>query len=315
VALTADYGPRAGDRWRWVDDPADDAVGVFVAGLLRLDPSEFAQARASLSVKDRSTLLMYAQRTAFAALRREDPSLVLSSVAAMSLVTEEAAGDERVIWTIAGLICHALHRFGRIDRAAIDAMLVGADDAIRAALRSTLDDGSDLLFDSGVREATTRAGLVLLEDEGIGYGLNADLVDRAYAVAELLEHDRYHVETVMVAVEFMVYAANDRGEHVDPAAVEAARRKRTTVCVDSIVDGGPYQPLRVYLVELASDDDAALVARASDRRDWSDELQIAVAAGHICAVLRIDFRADDEPFEENVDGLERFRNGLIAAIG
>jgi hypothetical protein len=160
VALAAEYGPQAGDRWRWFDDPADDTVRAFVARLLRLDPSEFAQARASLSVKDRSTLLMYAQRTAFAALRREDPSLVPSSVPAMSLVTEEAAGDERVIWTVTGLICHALHRFGGIDRAAIDAMLVGADDAIRTALSSTLDDGSDLLFDSGVREATNtgRAG-------------------------------------------------------------------------------------------------------------------------------------------------------------
>jgi len=30
-------------------------------------------------------------------------------------------------------------------------------------------------------------------------------------------------------------------------------------------------------------------------------------------VVRIDFR-DDEPFVENVDGLERFRPGLLAAI-
>jgi hypothetical protein len=232
----------------------------------------------------------------------------------MSLVTEEAAGDERVIWTVTGLICHALHRFGRIDRAEIDARLVGADEAVRSAFGRTLDDGSDLLFDSGVREATTRAGLVLLDDEGSGNQLNADLVDRAYAVAELLERDRYHVETVMVAVEFMVYAASDRGDHVDPAAVHAARRRTTTVCVDSIVDGGPYQPLRVYLVELASDDDAALVAQASDRRDRPDQLQIAAAAGRLCAVLRIDFRADDEPFEESVDRLERFRSGLLAAI-
>jgi hypothetical protein len=314
VALTAEYGPRAGDRWRWVADPADDVVGAFVAGLLRLDPTEFARVRASLSVKDRNTLLMYAQRSAFAALRGEDPALVRRSVAAMSLVTEEAVVDERVIWTVAGLRGHALHRLGGIDRAAIDVLLVGADETVRSALSSTLDDGSDLLFDSGVREATTRAGLVFLEDEGIGSEPTADLVDRALIVAELLEHDRYHVETVMVAVEFMVYAANDRGDRVDAAAVQAARHKTRTVRVDSIVDGGPYQPLRVYLVELASDDDSARVAHASDRRDWPDELQIAVAAGHVCPVLRIDFHAGDEPFEETVDGLERFRSGLLAAI-
>jgi len=32
-------------------------------------------------------------------------------------------------------------------------------------------------------------------------------------------------------------------------------------------------------------------------------------------VLRINFRADNEPFEETVDSLERFRDGLLAAIG
>lgn len=101
---------------------------------------------------------------------------------------------------------------------------------------------------------------------------------------------------------------------MDPAAVEAARRKTATVRVESIVDDGPFQTLSVYLVEFASPDDAALVAAASDRRDWPNEIQLAVAAGPRCAVLRIGFRADDEPFEETVDTLERFRSGLLVTI-
>lgn|SRR5690606_2012067 len=64
----------------------------------------------------------------------------------------------------------------------------------------------------------------------------------------------------------MVYATDDPGDHVDPGAVDAARRKVGTLCVESIVDDSPYQPLSAYLVELASTDDAALVAAASDRR-------------------------------------------------
>src|SRR5690606_32932121 len=105
----------------------------------------------------------------------------------------------------------------------------------------------------------------------------------------------------------MVYATDDPGDHVDPGAVDAARRKVGTLCVESIVDDSPYQPLSAYLVEFASTDDAALVAAASDRRARPDEIQLAVAAGSRCAVLRIDFRDDDEPFEETVDSLERDR--------
>jgi hypothetical protein len=292
VVLTARYGPRAHDIWRWVDDPADVPVGAFVTWCLRLDPSKLASTRKSLSAEIQNTLLGYAQRSAFAALRREDPAAVRSAVAAMSLVTEDGIGDDRVIWTVAGLVCHAQRRLGGIDRTEIDAMLSGADRAVRAAFGYILDRGSDLSVDSGVREVTTRAGLVLVQGEGLPYEPSAELVDRAYAVAELLEHDRYHVETLIAATEFLVYASGDHGDHVDPAAVEAAGRKTATVCVDSVVDDGPFQPLSVYLVEFASADDAALVATASDRRDSPDEIQLAVAAGSRCAVSRPSARRD-----------------------
>lgn len=40
AVLTARYGPRAQDMWRWVDEPADEAVGASVAQCLSLDRSE-----------------------------------------------------------------------------------------------------------------------------------------------------------------------------------------------------------------------------------------------------------------------------------
>jgi hypothetical protein len=39
-----------------------------------------------------------------------------------------------------------------------------------------------------------------------------------------------------------------------------------------------------------------------------------IAAGPICAALRKDFRDDDESFIGSIDGLERFRAELLAAI-
>jgi hypothetical protein len=134
--------------------------------------------------------------------------------------------------------------------------------------RMSDDDGSRRVFDSGVREVTTRAGRVLLHDEERPHAPTADLVDMAYTVAELLEADPYHVESITVADELMLYAFR-RGDHVDPTA---------------------------------------------DRRNWSNKMQVAVAAGLICAVLRRPFRDDDEPFIEDIDGIERFRSGLLATI-
>jgi hypothetical protein len=301
--------------WRWVDEEADQPIGQFVTRFAGLDPAEREATRATLTRESQGELLVYAHRSAFAAVRRADPDLVRSAVTAMSLVTEAALGDDRAIWTIVGIVCYAHRRVGGIDRGAIDRLLSQADGTVRQAFESMLDDeGGGLVFDSGVREVTTRAGRVFLHDEEHPYVPSADLVEIAYTVADLLETDRYHVESIIVADELILYAFGDEGEHVDPAAVDAARRQTATVRVESILDDGPYQPLSVYVAEFPDDRDAATVAAAADRRDWPDELQIAVAAGPICAVLRMDFHDDDEPFIENIHGIERFRAGLLAAI-
>ncbi len=314
MVLSVEYGPRAQDLWRWVDEQADEAIGEFVARFASVDSAAREATRATLTRKDQGELLVYANRSAFAAVRREDPALARSAITAMSLVTEAAIGDDRVIWTVVGIVCYSYRRVGGIDRADIETLLTQADGTVQQAFESMLDgESSGLLFDSGVREVTTRAGRVFLHDDERPYAPGVDLIEIAYIIAGDLEADGYHVESITVADELMLYAFDDEGDHVDLAAVEAARRQTAAVRVESIMDSGPYQPLSVYVVELPNDRDAAIVAAAADRRDWPDEIQIAVAAGPICAVVRIDFR-DDEPFVENVDGLERFRPGLLAAI-
>jgi hypothetical protein len=315
VVLTATYGPRAQDMWRWVDEEADKPISEFVARFAGLEPAEREATRVSLTREDHGRLLVYAHRSAFAAVRREDPALARSALIAMSLVSATALIDDRVIWTIAGIVCYAYRRVNGIDRGGIDALLSDADSTVRETFADILDGGGPgLVFDSGVREVTTRAGRVFLHDEERPYAPQADLIEMAYTVAELLEIDRYHVESIAIADALRLYAFGDTGDHVDLVAVEAARRQIAAVHVEAVLDDGPYQPLRVYIVELADDHDAALVAAAADRRDWPNEIQIAVAAGSICAVLRIDFRDDDEPFIETVDALERFRSMLLAAI-
>lgn len=315
MVLTAEYGPRAQDMWRWVDEEADEPIGEFVAWLAELDSAEREATTATLTRADQAKLLVYAHRSAFSAIRRLEPALVRSAVAAISLVTEAALGDDRVIWTIAGIVCYARRRVGGIDRTGIAALLSRADRTVQQAFERMLDDDSSrLVLNSGVREVTTSAGRVFLHDEERPYAPSADLVEMAYTIAQLLEADQYHVESITVADELMLYAFDDESDYVDPTAVAAARDQTATVRLESIVDGDPYQPLSVYIVELRDDHDAAIVAAAADRRNWPNEIQIAVAAGAICAVLRMDFRDDDEPFIENIDGLERFRAGLLAAI-
>ncbi|MET0425564.1 MAG: hypothetical protein ABW046_16975 [Actinoplanes sp.] len=290
-----------------MDEGADEPIGEFVARFAGLDATGQEETRAALTREDQHKLIVYAQRSAFAAVRQMDPGLVRSAVIAMSLVTEDAVGDDRVIWTIVGFICHARRRVGGLADVGVAAMLDRADQTVQQAFERMLGADGDLLFDSGVREVTTGAGLVFVEDKEDGpYESNADLVAMVSTIAELLEADRYHVETLIIGDRLPPYAYDDVSDHVDSRQTAAVR-------VEAVVPGVPYQPLCAFVVEFPDGDAAAIVAAAADRRDWPDEIQLAVAAGPICAVLRMDYR-ENEPFHETVDGLERFRAGLLAAI-
>jgi hypothetical protein len=90
-------------------------------------------------------------------------------------------------------------------------------------------EGSGLLFDSGVREVATRAGRVFLHDDEHPYAPGVDLIEIAYIVAEVLEADGYHVESITVADELMLYVFDDEGDHVDLAA--ASRIPQHTVYI------------------------------------------------------------------------------------
>lgn len=109
VISEKDYGPRAGDMWRWVPEAADDSIAKYIDEAVRSGPDSRPR---DVHAKDRWLLLVYAKRSAFAALRQNDPDMVRHAAIAVSMVTEERVGDDRVIWSIVGLICHAQRRVG-----------------------------------------------------------------------------------------------------------------------------------------------------------------------------------------------------------
>jgi hypothetical protein len=291
-----------------VEDPADEPTAEFVASFAQGDRPSREAIRARVTAEDQATLLVFAQRFAFAALRRNDPALVTAAATAASLVTEEAMRGDHVIWTVVEFICYARRRVGGLET--LDGLLDGADPTVGQAFAAFRDTDDRHQF----RAETTLAGLVVLQDEWLSYAPTVDLMAMAYRVADILEADRYHVESIAIACEYLVYAFDDDAEHVAAEAVAAADRQVAAVSLESILDDGPYEPLRAYLIELASEEDAATVASAADRRDWPDELQLAVAVGRVCAVLRIDYRSDRDEFVETLTGLERFRPGLLGAI-
>jgi len=305
--LTAHYAPTDYNLWRWTESDVDAAVAAWVAAYVALPEAERPAARAALTPRQLDMLLVFAQRSAIAAVRAGDRAPVATAFDALSAVDVGRLVDERTAWPVSALVVYA-HRRLAGDRSAVEAAAARADAVVAGAIRDMLErEPFDLEFEGGIREARTPAGTVFLMDDGAPYQPVADLVTIAYAVAEVLEADRYFVETIGVGHELAGFWLGH-----DPEAVAAAAGQTGTVQVDSVqVEFEHYQPVAVLVVELANADDAELVADAADR---VDRPQIAVASGRIVAVLYADKVNDNEKWIESRSTLERLRPGLLAAV-
>src|SRR5215470_11154775 len=67
-----DYPDGSGDLWRWVERPQDEAVSAFIRSYTAAGEPSQAVMRASLTMHDLYTVLRFAQRRAFAAMRTGD---------------------------------------------------------------------------------------------------------------------------------------------------------------------------------------------------------------------------------------------------
>lgn len=191
--------PAAANRlWRWVDAPADAPVSAFVAGYVSADAAHRSALRAGLSPDGLTTLLTFARRRAFAALRTHRAAEALAAFDALSAIALDRI-DWRDVWMVAALAAHAAERTGLDPAEAVIPAAARAEPELGDLLTEVAADPVDLIGECGYREVATPAGRVLVDDDGEAYAPEADLVGVALAVAAALERDRYQVGHVAVA--------------------------------------------------------------------------------------------------------------------
>ena len=159
-----------------------------------VDSARLDDLREAMTTEQHHEILVFAQRSAFASVRADDPALARAALHAMSAVAEAKLVDERMIWPVAALVLYAVARLGKVGAALVEEVIERADRPVRAALRSILEDGVDLMQDAGLREVRTAAGAVFLTDDGSSYQPEADLTAVAFTVADAVEADGYLVE-------------------------------------------------------------------------------------------------------------------------
>src|SRR5215472_13586040 len=84
-----DYPDGSGDLWRWVERPQDGAVSAFIRSYTAADKPSRAVMRAGLTMHDLYSVLLFAQRRAFAAMRPGDSQAAVEAFDAASAIDLE----------------------------------------------------------------------------------------------------------------------------------------------------------------------------------------------------------------------------------
>jgi hypothetical protein len=309
------YPPRAGDLWRWVEQPADATMSEFVSAYAAADGQSQGRTRASLTMRDLYTLLLFARRRGFAAIRTGDPAAAAEAYDALSAIDIERV-DWRDVWSAAMLAGYAASRAGA--PVAADAAVGRADPRVAEILSRAAVAKVDLSKACGYRVVPASDGLVLFDDGYKRYEPDRDLVPIALGIAAAIEHDgTYRVDGLGICQGIPPFwAAADTDRRV------AAAIEQLTGCASvhaTPIDGPPtgmYDHfLSARLAEAATVEDATTIAQKANRSRRSGTTAMAVTAGRLCAVFVAACALADQPSRETAETLARFQPTVMALLG
>ena len=288
------YPSTAANLWRWVDSPAEDeAISAFLTTV----------SRPRLTDRDLTTLIVYAQRCALAAVRSRDGEPVVRAVEALALVRPGKVDEDRLL-QVATLVAHAGSHLTDKQRESLSLAVTQAHPDVADVLTGDVDLADDAFY----RELDTPAGRVFVEDEGALFEPSADLVASAYAVAELLEADGYEGESVGIGQT--LHPIWLRGA-VNPEAPAATGRLTGCVHINAVRG---LDDIGVYLAEVPTSADAEAIGSAVDQVDVPNRPQIGVWAGQQFAFLYAGTLDPSTPHQESKSTLDRFRAPLLAIL-
>jgi hypothetical protein len=256
------YPDGAGGMWRWVECPQDAGMAAFVDGYAAADDQGRAVARASLTMDDLYTVLLFARRRSFAAIRTGDPHAAVAAFDALSVIDIRRV-DWRDVVAGAMLAGYAAAHAGARVTAAAAAAIGRADSGTAEVLARASNDDVDLGQSCGYRIVPTATGRVLFEDGFRSYEPDRDLASIALSVAAAIEADGgYRIDALSIGTDLppIWVGANSDGRVADALA-------GLTGCAS--IGGYPIAApgrsprahfLTVYLAEAATADQAAIVA-------------------------------------------------------
>jgi hypothetical protein len=314
-----DYPAGSGNLWRrWVELPQDAAMSVFIGGYAAAAEPDRVVTRASLTMDDLYTVLLFAERRAFAAIHTGDPAAAVEAFDALSAIDTERV-DWRDVTVTAMLAAYAASHAGMPAVAAAEGAIGRADPQVAKVLSRAADDEEiDLAKSCGYRVVATADGPALFEDGGKSYEPDRDLVPIALGVAAVIEGERtYRVQRLSI------------GKHLSPVWVAAETDERVAAAVENLTGCGSVHAaplagtgrnpgdhfLTVYLAEAATAEDAAVVAEGATRGGRPGSVGLGVAAGRLCAVFVAACVVADEPSFESAESLTRFQAPVAALLG
>lgn len=305
-----DYPAGAAEQWRWLDCREDDHMSAFVRSYVDADEAVRRTMRDCLGMDDLYTVLLFARRKAFAAIRTEDPAHAVEAFDALSAVTPDRVDWRDLSWG-AWLSALAAVRTGVAPATAAAGAIARAD--LRAAeilsdvvTSDECTDEEQISRASGVLIVDTAGGRILLDADGTDDGHLAGI---AVSLADAVEAEgSYRAHAPAIGGGIPAVWLRDR----DDERVAAAMADLTgcaSVRADPVPRPGISERdhfLLVFLAEAASEDDAARLRDGAHGGGRTGSVVTAVASGRLCAILVAACSVAGQPSIEDMDSMARF---------
>lgn len=294
--------------WRWIEAPVDRSIETQVEKFAGSADVARDALRDELSMDDFYTLLTFARRSAYDALRSGEIGQIEPAFNALAMISLE-----RIDWRDF-LVASRLVRFaGQHLQAPVSYLVSRAARLAEPHTAQLLEEDStariDLAKACGKREVCTSDGLALFDTGFERFSPDADLAQVGFECAMSLQEEGYEIETIEVASDIpLVWLNTSKGS----AVAKMVRKVTGCVTLHGVPRADPApqssgQSLLVFLAEAASASDAREIVAAAERPLSPTETQFGHSAGRLCAVIiQRSWMANTPPLED-MRSLERLR--------
>ena len=311
IEYNADVGDF--DLRHMTDSPVDGAVEALVEEFTTVSVEGRDSLRASLTMNDFYTLMMYARRMAVRALRNRSP--IPARLAATSLaMIEQRRVDWRDLSWAAALVSYAATTVSADAQRLLREAASIAEPEAREVLLRFADSPALNLSEWGFRVYDTDDGPGLLGDEGAPYAPSIDLVAVADRTQQALAETGWTIAGPTIGSTLPSVWLRAGTEAPDGAfgSITGCLSLRGRAVGDS--QDAKAQLMLIFIAETSTPEAALTIAQAAGPGPGSAFVGFGVAASRICAVLIAESYIRGVAAIETQESIERYRSPLLAAL-